>query len=183
MEDGLVRINTFHAHRFDPTAAQTEDICVEDIAHALSLLCRANGHLRHFYSVGQHSLACQREAAARGWTPRVQLLCLLHDASEAYIGDLTRPLKRHLPAFDDIERRLQGQIFAALGVAPPTEAEAAQVAEIDDAMLYWEFQRLHPTGIECRCLPLTGPLDLSERAPAAAEADFLAAYAALKEAL
>ena len=74
MEDGLVRINTFHAHRFDPTAAQTEDICVEDIAHALSLLCRANGHLRHFYSVGQHSLACQREAAARGWTPRVQLL-------------------------------------------------------------------------------------------------------------
>ena len=128
MEDGLVRINTFHAHRFDPTAAQTEDICVEDIAHALSLLCRANGHLRHFYSVGQHSLACQREAAARGWTPRVQLLCLLHDASEAYIGDLTRPLKRHLPAFDDIERRLQGQIFAALGVAPPTEAEAGHIS-------------------------------------------------------
>ena len=183
MEDGLVRINSYHGHCFDPTAAAPEDLCIEDIAHALSLLCRANGHLCLFYSVAQHCLACQREAAARGWSARVQLLCLLHDASEAYIGDLTRPLKRHLPAFAAIEARLQWQIYAALDVPPPTPEEARQVAEVDDAMLYWEFQLLHPAGIDCRRLELRGPFCPQELPHEQVEHAYLAAFAALKGAV
>lgn len=181
MADKQVCINSYHGHCFDPTAAAPGDLCVEDIAHALSLLCRANGHLHFFYSVAQHCLACQREAAARGWSARLQLLCLLHDASEAYIGDLTRPLKRYLPAFDEIEQRLQAQIYTALDVAPPNPAEAALVAEVDDAMLYWEFHLLHPTGIDCRRLPLTGDFSPAEEPREAVERDYLRAFAALKE--
>lgn len=183
MELGLVQINTYYGHQFDPTTPTPEDLCVEDIAHALSLLCRANGHLRHFYSVAQHCLACQLEAAARGWSPRVQLLCLLHDASEAYIGDLTRPLKRHLAIFTETEDRLQAQISAALGVAPPNAAEAAQVKELDDAMLYWEFQRMHPTGIDCRRIELVGAFDPQELPPSQVEAAYLTTFYRLKEVL
>ncbi len=183
MDRKLVCINSYNGRCFDPTAPETADLCIEDVAHALSLLCRANGHLHFFYSVAQHCLACQREAAVRGWSPRLQLLCLLHDASEAYIGDLTRPLKRHLPAFFEIEERLQAQIHAALGVDAPTETEDAQVAEIDDAMLYWEFRLLHPTGIDCPPGVLVHPLEPRELPQKQVEQDYLAAYAALREAL
>ncbi len=174
-------INSYSGRIFDPTAAALSDLCIEDIAHALSLLCRANGHIHFFYSVAQHSLACAREAAARGWSRRVQLLCLLHDASEAYLGDLTRPLKRHLPAFYEIEERLQAQILAALGVAAPTEAERALVSQIDDAMLYWEFRLLHPMGIDVPPGELVLPLHPAQLPCKQVEDDYLAAFAALRK--
>ena len=183
MDRKLVCISSYGGHCFDPTAAEPTDLCIEDIAHALSLLCRANGHLHFFYSVAQHCLACQQEAAARSWSPRLQLLCLLHDASEAYIGDLTRPLKRHLPAFYEIEEQLQKQIYTALGLAAPTPGEEAQVATIDDAMLYHEFRLLHPTGIDVPPGTLIVSLEPRELPHAQIEAEYLAVYTALKEAL
>ena len=69
---------------FDPLHPNTDLIDIEDIAHALSMLCRANGHFKSFYSVGQHCINCAKEAKARGYSSFVQLACLLHDASEAY---------------------------------------------------------------------------------------------------
>jgi hypothetical protein len=74
-------------------------------------MCRANGHIRHFYSVAQHCLNCAREAQARGHSDAIQLACLLHDASEAYISDITRPVKRSLPQYTEIEDVLQSLIF------------------------------------------------------------------------
>ena len=76
----------------DPFDAVPEQIDIRDIAHSLSLLCRANGHIDHFYSVAQHCLNCEREAEARGLSLRARLYCLLHDASECYISDLIRPV-------------------------------------------------------------------------------------------
>lgn len=181
MEHKPACINSYNGHCFDPTAAAPDDLCIEDIAHALSLLCRANGHLHFFYSVAQHCLACQQEAALRGWSPRLQLLCLLHDASEAYIGDLTRPLKRHLPVFSTIEEQLQQQIFAALGISAPSKAEQALVAKIDDDMLYWEFHLLHPTGIEAPHGALLQPLEPAERPAKQVETDYLTIYTTLME--
>ena len=89
-------ILTYKKKEFYPLSPKTEDIDIEDIAHALSLLCRANGHFKHFYSVGLHSLNCAYEAMARGYSENVVLGCLLHDGSEAYLADITRPVKKPL---------------------------------------------------------------------------------------
>ena len=72
-------IKTYTGVMFDPVHPEAERIDILDIAHALSMLCRANGHFRSFYSVGQHCINCAREAKARGYSERVQLACLLHD--------------------------------------------------------------------------------------------------------
>ena len=124
---------------FDPFDPNPEDIHVCDIAHALSLLCRANGHFPHFYSVGQHSVLCMREAVARGYSHRVQLGCLLHDASEAYLSDVTRPIKPLLPAYLEVEKSLQGMIFDKWLSPSLTGEELALIDEIDDAILHYEF--------------------------------------------
>ena len=73
-------MNTFSGKVFDPMEMTTDDVELQDIAHALSMLCRGGGHLKFFYSVGQHSINCAREALARGWSRKLALACLLHDA-------------------------------------------------------------------------------------------------------
>ena len=70
-------IITYKKLKFLPLAAQEEDIDINDIAHDLSLMCRANGHIKHFYSVAQHSINCTNEAYSRGLTKEAQLACLL----------------------------------------------------------------------------------------------------------
>ena len=69
------------------------------------IMTRANGHCSHFYSFAQHSIHYYKEAKSRGYSERVQLGCLLHDASESYISDLTRPVKRNLPEYFAIEHQ------------------------------------------------------------------------------
>lgn len=138
-------IKTYSGVMFDPLAPETEKIHIGDIAHSLSMLCRANGHFRSFYSVGQHSLNCMAEAAARGHSPRVQLACLLHDASEAYLSDVTRPVKQEIPKYLEIEGPLQDAIWRKYLDKPLNREEYAQVFAIDDAMLYHEFVALMDT--------------------------------------
>lgn len=123
----------------DPLNAKPEEIRICDIAHALSLLCRANGHFPHFYSVGQHSVLCAREALARGYSRRVQLGCLLHDASEAYLSDVTRPVKPFLTVYLEAEAKLQGMIYEKWITPTLSEEELSQIREIDDAILHYEF--------------------------------------------
>ena len=134
-------ILTYKKKEFYPLEPKIEDIDIEDIAHALSLLCRANGHFNHFYSVGIHSLNCAYEAKARGYSQNVILGCLLHDGSEAYLADITRPVKKHLHRYLEIEDVLQSKIFEKW-IPTLTEEEKNQVFEIDDAILYYEFTTL-----------------------------------------
>ena len=89
-------ITTYTGKHFDPIQPEPGLFDLTDISHALSLLCRGNGHMKHFYSVAQHSIACAEEAKARGYSARVQLGCLLHDASEAYLSDVTKTGKKRL---------------------------------------------------------------------------------------
>lgn len=135
-------ITTYLKKHFYLTNVNANDIDIADIAHALSLLCRANGHFKHFYSVAQHSLNCAKEAKERGYSERVQLGCLLHDASEAYLSDVTRPLKSQLPEYLEIEEKLQNAIFDKWIVPTLTAEERKLVFEIDDAVLYYEFLNL-----------------------------------------
>lgn len=134
-------ILTYKKKEFYPLAPKTEDIDIDDIAHALSLLCRANGHFKHFYSVGLHSLNCAYEAMARGYSKNVVLGCLIHDASEAYLADITRPVKKHLHKYLEIEEVLQNEIFNKW-IPSLNEDERKLVFEIDDAILYYEFTTL-----------------------------------------
>ena len=132
-------ITTYSKIHFTPTAPISADIKIEDIAHALSLMCRANGHFKSFFSVAQHSINCSIEARERGYSKRIQLSCLLHDASEAYICDITRPVKKHLPQYLEFEDRLQKAIWNKYLEEPLNDEETRQVFEIDDAMLHYEF--------------------------------------------
>lgn len=132
-------ILTYKKHEFYPLEPKIEDIDIEDIAHALSLLCRANGHFKHFYSVGLHSINCAKEALLRGYSDRVALGCLLHDGSEAYLADITRPVKKHLTKYLEFEDVLQEKIFDKWISPALTEDEKKLVFEIDDAILYYEF--------------------------------------------
>lgn len=136
------QIRTFHGINMDPFNPKDEDIIIDDIAHALSMLCRANGHVGHFYSVAQHSLNCEEEAQARGMSLRVRMFCLLHDATECYISDLTRPVKRHFKLYYETEGALSKVIFNALCKTQPTLEEAGFVGEVDDCLLYHEFLEL-----------------------------------------
>ena len=134
-------ILTYKKKEFYPLDPRIDDIDIEDISHSLSLLCRANGHFKHFYSVGLHSLNCAYEAMARGYSDRVVLACLLHDGSEAYLSDITRPVKKHLQKYLDVEEVLQGKIFEKWLPNITTE-EKKLIFEIDDAILYYEFTSL-----------------------------------------
>lgn len=132
-------ITTYSKINFTPLEPVADDIRIEDIAHSLSMLCRANGHYESFYSVAAHSLNCYEEAVARRETPRVRLACLLHDASESYISDVTRPVKKNLEEYQRIEARLSNVIFEKFLGSSLTEYEESVVKMIDDAMLYYEF--------------------------------------------
>ncbi|KJS86269.1 MAG: hypothetical protein JM58_07155 [Peptococcaceae bacterium BICA1-8] len=140
-------ILTYTKKRFFPLEPVKEDIEIKDIAHALSLMTRANGHFPHFYSVAQHSINCYKEAKSRGYSERVQLGCLLHDASESYIADVTRPVKCNLPGYIDIEEKLQNLIYDKFGLGDLSEVEKSQIENIDDTLLYYEFKELMDTEI------------------------------------
>ena len=140
-------IKTYTGIMFDPLEPNMELIRIEDIAHALAMLCRANGHFKSFYSVGQHCINCAEEAAARGYSARVQLGCLLHDGSEAYLSDVTRPVKKALPKYLEIEEPLQNAIWNKWLKNPLTEEEIKQIFEIDDMMLLNEFMALMDTAL------------------------------------
>lgn len=135
-------ILTYSKVRFSPLEAVKEDISIVDIAHSLSLMTRANGHCSHFYSVAQHSIDCYKEAKSRRYSKRVQLACLLHDASESYLSDITRPVKHNLSQYIDIEAKLQRVIYDRFGLYDLSDEEQKQIKSVDDTLLYYEFQEL-----------------------------------------
>src|SRR5664279_1420110 len=87
---------------------------IEEIAHALSMICRFTGHVREFYSVAQHcTIVSDLGPACYAFTG------LMHDATEAYVGDVAKPLKNMLPAYSVIEERVAQAIATRFGVINP----------------------------------------------------------------
>lgn len=101
-------IQTASGRYLDLSAPSPRHIDIGDIAHALSNICRFGGHTREFYSVAQHSVM-----ASRIVPPEHALAALLHDAAEAYIGDMVLPAKQLLPQF----RTLEADVWQAVAVA------------------------------------------------------------------
>lgn len=135
-------LKTYMGKKVDPMEVSAEDITLEDIAHALSLMCRGNGQVVHFYSVGQHCINCAKEANARGWNERLQLGCLLHDAAEAYMSDLITPIKVHMPQYYDIEDRFLKAVYEKFNLGDLTKEEWDQIMEVDRALLIYDLVEL-----------------------------------------
>mgnify|MGYP000817731062 FL=1 len=136
-------MNVFSGHRIDPLHIKEDDIHLEDIAHALSLICRGNGHIKYFYSVAQHSLNCAKEAQRRGYSKDVVLSCLFHDASEAYMSDLITPIKKQMKEYQMIEDHLLETIFYAFHIKLNNE-ERNIWKEMDHLLLEAELKEMMP---------------------------------------
>ena len=132
-------ITTYTGNHIDPADPDPEAISIRDIAHALSLICRGNGHVRNFWSVGQHCLDCAHEAQARKLSPRMILACLLHDASECYMSDVPRPMKKHMQEYQRQEKGILKVIFEKFLGSDLTTAEIRELKEIDDALLWHDL--------------------------------------------
>lgn len=135
-------ITTYSGIYFYPTMPEKEKIEIIDIAHPLSLICRGNGHVHSFFSVGQHCIACAKEAIARDYSPRLVLACLLHDASEVYMSDVPRPFKKYLTEYLEFEDKMLSCVYEKFLGTDLTYQETQKVREIDDAMLYFDLKVL-----------------------------------------
>lgn len=142
-----MNIMTYTGLFMDPLAPEPEQVRIEDIAHALSMISRANGHFPEVHTVAQHCLECAVEAKARNLPRQTQLFCLLHDGAEAYLGDFIQPVKARMEGYREAEDHLLDMIYRKFAGRTPSEAEQKAVKEIDKTLLYFEF--LHYMGVGC----------------------------------
>lgn len=124
-------IQTYTGRKVYPLNLRVEDIDVRDIAHALANQCRFAGHARFHYSVAQHSVLVANYILDSTGDREVARWGILHDASEAYLTDLPRPLKRHpaLAFYRGAEKSAQRVICDRFGL-PQREPEAVKVADL-----------------------------------------------------
>ena len=172
--DDATWIQTFTGRQVWPLNPKVEDIDIVDIAHALSSICRFTGHCRNFYSVAEHSVF------ASWYCPDEPLWALLHDASEAYIADVAKPIKSFIGDYKEIEERLEKVIAEKFGLSWPMPP---CVKEIDRVMLATERVDLMPTTRPWNSVEDVSPLPLSLYcwSPAKARAEFMRRFNALTQ--
>lgn len=129
---------------FDLMDPAGSDFTIEDIAHALSQICRFTGHTSVFYSVAEHSVHCSFLTR-----PEDRYAALMHDAAEAFIGDVSRPLKRMLPDYKAFEESISAAIFERFGVPNPLP-KSVEVADL--LMLKAEKARFFRNHDDWECL-------------------------------
>jgi uncharacterized protein len=161
-------MQTYTGYQFWPADPRAEEIHLADIAHSLANQCRFAGHCLKFYSVAQHSIIVSRivppEDAAWG---------LLHDATEAYLVDLPRPVKRYSKLGDEY-RQLEGCLMTAICerfALPPEEPDSVKLS--DDIVLMTEKRDLMPGLFKWREVATPLPEEITPMAPEEAEIAFL----------
>ncbi|MGA0610089.1 HD family hydrolase [Caldimonas sp. KR1-144] len=127
-------MQTSSGKAYFPADPRAEDIDIFDIAHALSNLCRYGGHCSTFYSVAEHSVLVSQVVP-----PELAMQALLHDATEAYLVDLPRPIKHMLPGYCDLEDLNWAAVAAKFGL--PYALDQA-VKDADNAVLLAEKEQL-----------------------------------------
>lgn len=115
---------------FDFEDPEASEFTIHDIAHGLSNLCRFTGQCHTFYSVAEHSYHASR-IVPEGFA----FQALMHDAAEAFIGDVAKPLKTLLPDYAVIEKRVEKAVLARFGLSPEM---SVHVKDADLAMLHLE---------------------------------------------
>lgn len=125
-------MQTYTGKQFWPLDPMPEDIDIRDIAHSLALSCRFNGHCYVFYSVAQHSVLVSKLVKSTK-----ALAALLHDSTEAYFGDIIKPIKMHLPDIKKIEKNLEKAVFQHFGIKKYNKGE---IIHADKIALYTEMR-------------------------------------------
>jgi hypothetical protein len=120
-------MQTYTGGPFWPLDPRHSEIRFDDIAGSLSKLCRFNGHCVRFYSVAEHCVHVAKAAPVG-----LQLTALMHDASEAYLADVPRPIKPHLPGYYKIEDALSAVIAQRFDLVHPLPPE---IKRLDTAAL------------------------------------------------
>jgi hypothetical protein len=171
-------IQTYSGLPYWPYDPRPEDVRIEDIAHALSMLCRFTGHCSRFYSVAEHSVNVARLVPAP-----LAKMALLHDATEAYLNDLSKPLKRGLDEYQRLEQINWPCIAWHFGLQTymPPEIHAA-----DRAMFYAErnvLMKPYAPGLIDASIPrqpeIPADIEIVGMTPAQAEDAFLTTYSFL----
>ena len=162
---GECALGTFSGLIIDPRALELDKINIEDIAHSLSMQCRFGGHVTEFYSVAQHSVEVSNRV-----DKTLALWGLLHDASEAYVCDLPRPIKSLFPEYSKLEREIQERIAARFSLPFPIPAE---IKRADTIELLTEAKRFHNTPIFNGSLEARSIDGMISLAPAFAKKQFL----------
>ena len=162
---------------FDPDPAQID---IGDIARALANVCRFGGHCRSFYSVAQHSVIVSELVEQRGGDVEDTFAALMHDATEAYLGDMPHPIKHRSPlgaAFKAAEDRLEQVLRAHFRIKP----DVPEIKRVDRALLATERRAFSGENWHWPELEGVEPLDLELAAwpPDEAARAFAARYAAL----
>lgn len=114
-------IQTFTGKRMYFMEPTKDSISITDIAQALSNLCRYSGHVNNFYSVAEHSVLLAEKIYNESNDADHALSALMHDATEAYLVDVPRPIKPHLKGYFEIERNLQRVIFDVFVISDLTD--------------------------------------------------------------
>lgn len=148
-------MQTFSGRQFWPLDPRPGEVFIHDIAHALANQCRYAGHCRRFYSVAEHSVLLARAVA-----PEHRLWALLHDAAEAYLVDLPRPVKRQVVGYAAAEATVMFAICLRFGLAidmPPAVHDAdfrILRDELEQNMASppapWGVQEAEPLGVTLR---------------------------------
>jgi uncharacterized protein len=176
-------IQVLSGPRFSLLDPRPEDVRIVDIAHSLAHLCRYTGHCSRFYSVAQHSVLTSRIVPEEH-----TMAALLHDAAEAYIGDISRPMKDALRAYpsaytdsagiDLIEKRVEWAVAQRFGFEFPFHPS---VKAADNKALLTEQRDLMPLDPILEGWPQGEPLPdkIHPVGPSAAEAMFIARFVEL----
>jgi hypothetical protein len=167
------RIMLHSGRLFDLVNPEASELTVEDIAHGLAHTCRYAGQCDGFFSVAEHSVLVSQAVS------HAKLAALFHDAAEAFIGDMSGPLKRLLPDYRAIEKKIAQAIFMRLGIEWPVPFE---VKRADYSVMAAEQLVLMPAGTnewlhEMSVVPAA--VEIRRLDPKSAKALFLDRYAEL----
>lgn len=141
---------TASGRRFWPLDPRADEVDLWDIAQALANQGRYNGHTRHFYSVAQHCVELARWFLKQGNVDHARWACV-HDAAEAYTGDMIRPLKPHFPEFIEVERKVERLVFDALGMRgelPKAVHDADKLIVRDEQLVLFPLEAIQREGID-----------------------------------
>jgi hypothetical protein len=162
-------IKTYTGKQFWPLDPKPEDVDIRDIAHALSLICRFTGHVKQHMSVAQHCLIVSSLLP-----PHLKIYGLLHDAGEAYMADVARPIKSAFPKFREFEHRiLEEAVWKAFALEPLSKEDAARVRHADDVVLATEARDLMGGTANWSALPDPLPSEIIPMQCGDAEEPFL----------
>ena len=166
---------------FDLARPETSAVTLHDLAYALGRICRFGGHTSRFYSVAEHCVHVARLVPFD-----LGRAALMHDAAEALIGDVTRPLKAMLPEYKLIEARIETSLASRFALAgdPPLAVHDPAVKAADLAMCAAEARALMPNapgywsgiGADLDLVPLARAVRIDCRRPEAATAWWLLAW-------